>query len=572
MTGGLATGTTSAAPCVNNPTQRPLAHLLGVVAETTSRFALQNLASRAHELLATVSRADQVDVVVLGRFKSGKSSLLNALLGRNVLPIDVLPATAVVTCISSGSSDCARVVSEDGGAEEVDLSDLALFVTEQHNPDNVRRVARVDIELERVETASGLRFVDTPGVGSVHRHNTEATRRWLPRVGAALVAISADQPLSDQDASLLAELESSTPVVTIVLTKADLVGPEQLQAIETYVVSRVQAHLARPVKVIPVSVRPGHEARLGALRRFLVDGIAGHRKEVAQSILAHKVHVLADTCRDYLAVALEAARADADARAELETEIEKERRAVALVDRELSLIAGYFRGRALDVTEKRFLAHRRELTRELRLELSSAASRWRGDLASETRSFRGWLAPALTSRLTHIGEEGGDVWADLVDQAGVGVRRVAQAFRDRLSGKVRQALGIDFAGAAFEATPSPPARPSLALGRVFDTHVDLLWFLVPMPLFRPLVHRHFRQAIAWEVEKHLYRLAAQWTDAIGSAVNALGAAARAYVHGELDALSALLVQAPDRTRDIEQAITRLDQARRATSPSAPPTV
>jgi ribosome biogenesis GTPase A len=140
---------------------------------------------------------------VLGRFKSGKSSLVNTLLQRELLPVDVLPATAVVTRIAAGARDRVVVIGEDGAETEIDFADLPLYVTETQNPDNVRRVARVEIELSGVPGLTGLRLVDTPGTGSVHRHNTEATRRWLPKVGAALLAIAADQPLSEQDLSLI---------------------------------------------------------------------------------------------------------------------------------------------------------------------------------------------------------------------------------------------------------------------------------------------------------------------------------------------------------------------------------
>jgi GTP-binding protein EngB required for normal cell division len=534
---------------------------LSFLREVCHRFALAPLVARVSDAIAYSSQADQVDVVVLGRFKSGKSSLLNALLGRDVLPVDVLPATAVVTRLAPGSVDRATIVGEDGTERPVDLQDLPRYVTEKENPDNAQRVARVEVELAEAQILAGLRLVDTPGMGSIHRHNTEVTEHWLPQVGAALLAISVDQPLSEHDLALIEELRSFTPLVTIVLTKADLVEPDQLRAVEEYVRRETQGRLGRAVEVIPVSVRPGHEGRLERLRRRLAAELAGDRSHAAEAILAHKLRVLVDACRDYLGVALQAARAGAQVRAELRAEIEEERHNIGLIDKELSLISGSVRQEALNATERRFLSHRGEMARDLRSELLREAPRWRGNLAREARAFREWLGSALESRLTQVSGEEQGAWGALVQEADVAVNRVVRAFQDRLSEKVRQALGIAFAGAAFEVRPQAPQRPSLSLSRVFDTHVDVLWFLIPMTLLRPLFRRHFRMSVAWEVEKHLYRLASQWSEAIGMAIETIVTVARDHIRGELDMLTDLVSRSIDDSGEIESAVAHLARLR-----------
>ena len=61
----------------------------------------------------------------------------------------------------------------------------------------------MEVELPALQSFAPLEFVDTPGLGSAFTHNTEATLHWLPNVGAALVAVSADAPLSERDLNLL---------------------------------------------------------------------------------------------------------------------------------------------------------------------------------------------------------------------------------------------------------------------------------------------------------------------------------------------------------------------------------
>ncbi len=163
-----------------------------------------------------------IDVAVFGRFKAGKSSFLNHLAGRNVLPIGVVPLTAVITRLHYGPEEKADVHFLDGRVETIPVSDIGLFVGENENPGNRKQVAAVEVELPELKPFAPLQFVDTPGLGSAFAHNTEVALNWLPNVGAAIVAVSSDAPLSERDLALLDELRQHTPKIVLLLTKADL--------------------------------------------------------------------------------------------------------------------------------------------------------------------------------------------------------------------------------------------------------------------------------------------------------------------------------------------------------------
>ncbi len=158
-------------------------------------------------------------VAVVGRFKAGKSSFLNHLIGRPLLPADVLPATAVVTHLRYGAADRALVRYLDGRCSPVKLDAVADFVTERLNPDNAKGVGAVELELDSLAPYEGLRLVDTPGLGSVFTHNTRTSMDWLPEVGVALVAMSVDPPLGEGDLRLLADVAAFTPELVVLLTK-----------------------------------------------------------------------------------------------------------------------------------------------------------------------------------------------------------------------------------------------------------------------------------------------------------------------------------------------------------------
>lgn len=102
------------------------------------------LAAEAEEALARL-RESRFHLAVMGQFKRGKSTLINALLGESVLPTGILPLTSIATEVRHGSARRAEVVFEDGRRETVAVDDLALYCTEKHNPGNHKRVARVEV-------------------------------------------------------------------------------------------------------------------------------------------------------------------------------------------------------------------------------------------------------------------------------------------------------------------------------------------------------------------------------------------------------------------------------------------
>jgi hypothetical protein len=165
---------------------------LGTVADLIRRFGLTSLYPTLSACEALAGDASSLDVAVLGQFKSGKSLLLNAVLGEAVFPVGAVPVTAIVTRAADGPRPVVRVTYQDGSVEEVAPNRLAEFVTEAGNPENRRRVAVVDVFTPSLSDWPGLRLVDTPGLGSVLAHNTATTLTWMPNVAVALVTVGAE--------------------------------------------------------------------------------------------------------------------------------------------------------------------------------------------------------------------------------------------------------------------------------------------------------------------------------------------------------------------------------------------
>jgi GTP-binding protein EngB required for normal cell division len=229
---------------------------------------------------------DRFTIAVLGQFKRGKSSLLNAIIGRNLLPTGILPLTTVITVIRFGTRE--RLVIHRKGRQfpqDEPIAVLSDYVTGQHNPENQKGIETVVIELPLPYLRRGLQFVDTPGVGSALKANTETTYSFLPNCDAVLFVTGADGPLSEAELELLTAIRRYAGKIFFVLNKIDLV-PDESEAVQ--VIEFAKSVLGRAlgvpeINLIPVSARRGLEASLSrSPSQFARSGLLDLEKTLAQ--------------------------------------------------------------------------------------------------------------------------------------------------------------------------------------------------------------------------------------------------------------------------------------------------
>lgn len=202
------------------------------VLDELARMAAEKENSSAESLLTEAAQRlkdETITLVVLGEFKRGKSTFINALLGRNVLPTAIVPLTAIPTIIRYGRDTEARVVFETGDVQAIPAEQIPEYVTERHNPKNVKKVREVFLTDPSEYLRQGIILVDTPGVGSVYAHNTDAAYAYLPRADAGVFIISVDAPLGQTEVDYLRDIQKYVHKFVFVLNKVDIADKEDLQ-------------------------------------------------------------------------------------------------------------------------------------------------------------------------------------------------------------------------------------------------------------------------------------------------------------------------------------------------------
>ncbi len=173
-------------------------------------------------------------IAVVGRFSSGKSCLINALLGEEVLPYDIAPTTAKLTRLVYGKLRRLYLTDRQGKTHQKRLSDLPKFVDQtQLNHQLTDSIVELTVHLPSRLLKNGLMLVDTPGFenpNDAHReeHNHQ-TEKALQEATACLLVFE-PPGLKDQTLKLLERVATVTHRVVFVLNKSDLLlDPEDLE-------------------------------------------------------------------------------------------------------------------------------------------------------------------------------------------------------------------------------------------------------------------------------------------------------------------------------------------------------
>lgn len=237
-------------------------------------------------------------VLVAGEAKRGKSTVVNALLGRAALPTGVAPVTALATTVVHGYDEHVAVAYRDGHTERWPLDRLADAVTEHGNPANRRGISHVQVHLAAPLLAEGLEIVDTPGTGSVHAHNTAEAQRVLPTLDAAIVVLTVDPPVSASELDLLAAVHRRAVRLFVLLNKADRLDPEECREAVAFTASVLAGRLHEDLPVRAVSARrgdadPAFASFAADLVRYLQAkgeddvrrAVAGHARSLAARLL-----------------------------------------------------------------------------------------------------------------------------------------------------------------------------------------------------------------------------------------------------------------------------------------------
>lgn len=223
------------------------------------------------------------DIVVCGEVKKGKSSLLNAIIGQNVLPVDVNVATSQVFRICNSKHEVFSLVFTDGSKREITREQIASFGSQV----NVNRDGEMDLEdkiLSYIQVEIPAQFlpehvnlVDTPGLGAVYMSHEWLTQNYVKNAAAVLFVFEATQPMMDIERTFIKKILDITPNIMFVMTKIDLVAAsewtKQKQRLEDSLTEIFRERNLPLPKVFPISSKALMDAAIEDEEDFKLENI-----------------------------------------------------------------------------------------------------------------------------------------------------------------------------------------------------------------------------------------------------------------------------------------------------------
>lgn len=190
---------------------------------------LENMELEQLDELRQLVQDERFSVVVIGEFSRGKSTFINALLGAALIPMDVLPETAVIHALHYGEEPALTVVRRDGSTEKGKASSeyLQQFVVGNQDVD---AVSYIKIAYPADFLAGNVLLVDTPGVSDMDEQRAEITYGFLPQADVVIVLLDATAPLKKTEKDFINQrvLPQGIRRVIFVANKADHIDPEEV--------------------------------------------------------------------------------------------------------------------------------------------------------------------------------------------------------------------------------------------------------------------------------------------------------------------------------------------------------
>ena len=244
------------------------------------------------EMIVNRLESPSYEIAVFGRVSSGKSSLLNHIVGVDALPVGVTPVTAVPTRIVLGEKPGAIISFAESHNCAVRLEDVWEFASEEGNPRNQKHVTAIVVTLSSSRLRDGVILVDTPGVGSLALSGEADALAYLPRCDLGVVLVDSASTLDQEDLALLRALYAAGIPAMLLLSKADLLTPSDRQRMAAYIREQIGRELGVEFAVHPVSTVSTDESLLTRwFEQELTPLLDQHRTLVEESLLRKIAHL-----------------------------------------------------------------------------------------------------------------------------------------------------------------------------------------------------------------------------------------------------------------------------------------
>ncbi len=334
----------------------------------------ENIFAERIESLKSALGREKINILIVGEFSRGKSTFINALLGKPYLPANVNPTTATINVISFSETPGLVIEYSDGSTEVKELPEEGInkflddFVSVKNK--SADKIKLIHLNLPEIERFRNIRLVDTPGVNDLDESRTEITIDYLSQADACIVLLDSQQPLSNSEKIFIESqiFRKDIKKLFYVINKIDQISKttndieDQITRIESYVREKLVSELELPdePKIYSVSSLEALKAKFKSYTSPWRERFSIFENELInfasttgthERLELHYARVLSiiDAGRDYLSSKIALLQMD---QSEIEMSILESKKEQDLVKKETKLIMDEVESIKMELREK----------------------------------------------------------------------------------------------------------------------------------------------------------------------------------------------------------------------------
>ena len=192
-------------------------------------------------------------VGIMGEFKRGKSTVINALLGSKIIPADIMPCSATLNYIRWDASKYAEVKFKDGSTKNVSVEELSDYITKL-TEESERQAENVDsatVYYPCPFCQNGVQIIDTPGLNDDDRMNA-ISESVIPTLDAIIMVLVPGSPFSISEAEFVRNkiMTSDLGRIIFVVNKIDMVDEDEQDRILSHIKSKIKSSVLEKMKAV----------------------------------------------------------------------------------------------------------------------------------------------------------------------------------------------------------------------------------------------------------------------------------------------------------------------------------
>lgn len=208
---------------------------------------------------------DYYTIMVVGEFKHGKSTFVNALLGQDIMPRDVTPTTATINAVFHSETPELQILKTDGQIEKRELTVNELNQYTAAADFQVDEVKYLKLFLNAPLLQNRVVLIDTPGVNDLNQQRSDITFQFLPRADVIIFMTSMDAAIKQTEKTFIQEFLISNGLDKIIFTAnfMDRIDEDELDDTIDYIERRIQNIVSgESVRLFPISAREALDGKL----------------------------------------------------------------------------------------------------------------------------------------------------------------------------------------------------------------------------------------------------------------------------------------------------------------------